>query len=377
MVEPNDNSHNDKLLESEERYRLLSELMSDYAFSGFFRAHDKVEIDWFTGSAFRRLTGYDIGHVFNLPDVPIMLKEYLKQVNEDVHKVQGGQSTSKEYCITTREGDIRWLRVDHYPRWNERKDQVIGFYGIAHDITESKLVQQQERQIAAEREKAKVLNQFIDNISHDFRTPLSVLKTSIYLLRQSGQTTDHDRLGVMEHQINNLTRLFDNLILVSRLNNIDKWSFKSVNIKHILTTLCVHVEQQAKEKAIQVSCKMNDDGLLVYGDLDHIYMALQQILQNAVQFTPSGGRVSLRAYKATQAVVIEVEDTGIGIKADDLPHIFDLFFRVNTARTSDGKGGMGLSIVRQIVEAHNGSIEVKSVIEQGSLFQVRFPLFNG
>ncbi|MEL6524886.1 MAG: ATP-binding protein [Chloroflexota bacterium] len=90
----------------------------------------------------------------------------------------------------------------------------------------------------------------------------------------------------------------------------------------------------------------------------------------------TGGRVSLRASKATQAVVIEVEDIGIGIKADDLSHIFDLFFRVNTARTSDGKGGMGLSIVRQIVEAHNGSIEVKSVIEQGSLFQVRFPLFH-
>ena len=103
-------------------------------------------------------------------------------------------------------------------------------------------------------------------------------------------------------------------------------------------------------------------------------LAIEHLIENAIQFTPADQHIIVRTFQATDTIIFEVEDTGIGIAEDDLPHIFDRFFRADSARSLTGGNGIGLAIVKLIVEIHQGTIEVESVIDQGSVFRLHFPI---
>jgi len=367
-----------KLEGSEQRYRILSELMSDYAFSGHFTMNGEVENDWITKAAFERVTGYSISEIVAQANIPTLLREYLAKTKADVLGVKSGNTTINQYRIRTKQGELRWLQVNHYPRWNEPKDRVVGFYGIVHDVTESKLAEQRELQLRAEEERSRVLRQCINIISHDFRTPLSILGTNIYLLKHSKATNNQDRLEVMERQIFRLTKIMDNILIVARLEDFTQWSFQSVDYIGLIKDTCRQINTKAHEQEVELLWQSIDDNIPLYisADSSHLHLAIKHLIENAIQFTPAGGQIIVRVLYNQSEAILEVEDTGVGIHENNLPHVFERFFRTDNARSNDGGGGMGLAIVKQVINAHAGSIEVESIVEKGTTFRLRLPMLK-
>ena len=361
------------LAKSEERYRILSELMSDYAFSTQLGSTGKPVTDWITEEAFERVTGYTLTEVLSLPSGTIMLEEYAEKAREDAQAALAGETRQGQYMIKTKHGDLRWLLVKRYPRWNEAHDQVIGFYGIAQDITEEQLMQQKKQELIAEEERARALQQFISDVSHDFRTPLSIIQTSLYLLKQTIDSNKHERLNIISEQATRIDDLIENLILMSRLNNSGESNFTSVDVNQIVKDLQIEFTQTGNE-GIEIAWQLAEKLSPIYADRTHLSLAITHLIDNAIQFTPSSQEIFVRSYQEADAIIFEVEDTGIGIASADLPHIFERFFRADSARSLAGGHGMGLAIVQLIVDIHNGSVEVESKIDQGSLFRIRLPI---
>jgi len=362
------------LAKSEERYRILSELMSDYAFSTQLSPTGAVETDWLTEEAFERVTGYSFDEVLNLPNASIMLDEYIERAKEDAQAALAGEIRHGQYRIKTKQDELRWLQVKRFPRWNETKDQVIGFYGIAHDITEEQSIQQKKQELIAEQERARALHQFITDVSHDFRTPLSIIQTSLYILKQNVDSDKHTRLDTISKQATRLDNMIEDLILMSRLNNISEWDFRSVDINSIINELRISHVNQATDKGLEIAWQLAENIPSIDADTTYLNLAFHHIIENAIRFTPADQHITVRTYQEGDNIIFEVEDTGIGIASQDLPRIFDRFFRADRARSLTGGNGMGLAIAKLIVDVHHGSIKVESVVDQGSLFKLCFPM---
>lgn len=216
---------------------------------------------------------------------------------------------------------------------------------------------------------------FVADVSHELRTPLTVMKGELGLLRRMGNV-DEESLSSIETEVDRLTRLVGDLLLLAQAESgrlpLD---LRPVELDTILLEVFNQVRTLAGER-VQVRLTGIDQVLLV-GDRDRLKQVLLNLASNAVQYTPQGGTVTLSLEKTdTQARVI-ISDTGSGIPAADLPHIFERFYRgEKSRRRGQGSGGfgLGLSIAYWIVRNHHGTIEVRSKEGQGSTFCVWLPL---
>jgi len=154
----------------------------------------------------------------------------------------------------------------------------------------------------------------------------------------------------------------------------EQLNFEDVELKELITQLSTNVEALAADKGIKFSVDAPEN-LLVYGDKVKIRQLFINILENAVRYTPEGGYISVSILKKDKNAVIAISDTGIGIPAEHLPHIFERFYRVDKARSrADGGVGLGLAIAKYIADSHNGKIEVASQIGKGTTFTITLPL---
>ena len=220
---------------------------------------------------------------------------------------------------------------------------------------------------------------FVSNISHELRTPLTHIKGYLELLitETLGPITEEQKhaLTVSQQAASRLEHLIEDLIMFS-LSSRGELTLKQepVDIRRLAKLSVRSVEQKARERGVNVYASLEEDLPLVQADSQKIAWVLGQLLDNAIKFTPSEGRVVLRVERESDALVmISVSDTGIGIPAARLEEIFEPFHQLDGASTRRyGGTGLGLSLVRQIVEAHGSMIEVRSVEGRGSLF--KFPL---
>jgi PAS domain S-box-containing protein len=247
-----------------------------------------------------------------------------------------------------------------------------------HDITERKRIDAERIQFITERERAQVLRQFISDASHDLRQPLSTMNTSLYLLRMKstdlGSGARH--LDTLDAQLAHLTRLLEDLFAMSRLDEPELFMERA---SLDLDQLVARVVQDQRPIAIDKGqvLKFEPSGKLPPVLADHIELrrALTHVLANALTYTHDGGQITVRTLLQDLYVCVEVQDTGIGIRSEDLPHIFERFYRADLARqTETGGSGLGLAIVHKIIENHSGSIEVQSAPGSGSTFRVCLPL---
>lgn len=250
------------------------------------------------------------------------------------------------------------------------------------DITERKAVEAQRIELAMEREKVEVLQRFIGDMSHDLKTPLSVIKTSVYMVGRVAHDPDGVRrqAAKLDQQTDHLVRVLDDLLSMSRLDRSDGSDYEFVpSDANLLLMALINDEQAAAlPKRIRLSFLPTPGLPTVDVDEEEFARMIKHLLMNAMTYTPEGGQVTLATSLDDQdhdTLCIEVRDTGAGIQAADLPRIFDRFYRADRARgTHTGGTGVGLSIARKIAEAHGGSIEAESVIGQGSVFRVRLPV---
>ena len=222
-------------------------------------------------------------------------------------------------------------------------------------------------------------SQFVSNASHELKTPLSTIKILIESLMYQEPLDPgmaKEFLTDVDKEIDRLNRIVSDLLTLVNIDNGAKLNLAELDIGALLQEQVKRLLPLARENGIELECAAKDR-LEVTGDALKLQQVVYNIIDNAIKYTPRGGEVHCTLSRAARKAVIRVSDTGVGIPQDDLPHIFDRFYRVDKARSRDTGGtGLGLSIVKQFVVLHGGTIEAKSAPGKGSTFIIELPLSN-
>jgi two-component system OmpR family sensor kinase len=216
---------------------------------------------------------------------------------------------------------------------------------------------------------------FTTDVSHELRTPVSVIvsQTQMALSRERSATDYREALEASQRAAQRMRKLIESLLQLSRLDagqeEIRRFDFDLAQIAKEAVDL---LRSLAEEKKIEMIQQL--EPVRVSGDSERLAQVITNLLSNAIAYTPPGGRVTISSRSENGLAVLTISDTGIGIPAHDIPHVFERFYRVETSRSRDkGGSGLGLAIARAIVHAHGGTIELKSTAGQGTEFTVRLP----
>jgi len=283
------------------------------------------------------------------------------------------------------------LAVEHFETVRRRKDgspidialtvspirtstgEIIGASKIARDITE----QRRLREIAEEASRLK--DEFLALLSHELRTPLNTVLGYARMLRKEDSRMVGDlrvrALDALERNADALSRLVADVLDTSRsVSGKLRLDLEPAPLEEIVSEAVrtVSPPAEAKDLSFEIHC---EPGISVRADRDRLQQVLWNLLSNAIKFTPAGGTVSLRTRRDHGSIVISVEDTGIGIAPEHLPHVFQRFWQAHTGASREFGGlGIGLTLSRHLVEMHGGTIAVDSPGPgRGATFTVLLP----
>lgn len=224
------------------------------------------------------------------------------------------------------------------------------------------------------------ITQFSADASHELRTPLTIMHCDLETVIQKPRMPDdvRDILGSALGETERLAKIVDGLLSISRFDAGEALMEKSKLDLSALTLATVEqMRLLAEDKGITLSCKIKDQ-IEVEGDSARLKQVVVNLLDNAIKYTPEWGKITVAVSAINNTAALEVTDTGIGISADSMPHIFERFYRTDKARSRQMGGcGLGLSIVKSICKAHGGNVQVKSMEGRGSCFRLELPLASG
>ncbi|MBI4300169.1 MAG: HAMP domain-containing protein [Chloroflexi bacterium] len=230
--------------------------------------------------------------------------------------------------------------------------------------------------LASLEEAYTTQQRFVADASHELRAPLAAVQANLELLyRQGDNLPGEERRALVKaasNEANRMARLVADLLSLARADAGQRLEKRKVEVDRLLVEVYGEVRELAKGIKLTI-CEIDQVSLLA--DPDRLKQLLLILVDNASRYTPTGGNVRLSLRKDDMAATLEVADDGIGISAQDLPHIFERFYRVDKARARDAGGtGLGLAIAKWIVEQHGGDVAVESTLGKGSTFTVRLPL---
>ena len=220
------------------------------------------------------------------------------------------------------------------------------------------------------------MRQFSSDASHELRTPLTVLKgqNELVLSKQRKLEEYQEVISSNLEEINYMSKVLEDLFVLSKSDeNQVNLDCKTVDLRALVEEVCKHAEVLAEEKNMEIVIAFLEPAE-VKGDEVRLRQMVWNVLQNGIKYTQRGGELKISLQNEDEFVLLSVQDTGIGIPEADVPLIFNRFYRVDKARTRDeGGSGLGLSICKQIAEAHKGKIEVESKLGVGTRFKIRLP----
>ncbi len=219
---------------------------------------------------------------------------------------------------------------------------------------------------------------FIANASHELKTPVTAIQAITETLLEDASMDEETRqhfLQKVNGQSIRLSQLISDLLALSRLESSGTESFENIDLKEIIKDSYNVMQPFAKEKALSLSVQCSETNVIISGDEKSLNQLLINLLDNAIKYTPEGGKVTVLLTTNHEQAIIEIQDNGIGIEPAEQQRIFERFYRVDKARSKTlGGTGLGLSIVKHIVIKHQGHIVLESVSGQGSLFRITLPL---
>ena len=301
-------------------------------------------------------------------DVPISTQflKMSKNINIKEHKIE---ITDKNELIA----DIEFATFSY-------DKSETGFLAVVQDVTEKALLEKSRRE-------------FIANVSHELRTPLTSIKGATETVLTDDEMPESMRkrfLGIVMNESDRMTRIVKDLLVLSRFDNRRMtWQASSFSAGGMINQICTALKTSAEHKHHTLSCSANEEKLgILKADKERIEQVLTNIIGNAIKYTPEGGKIDVTAESfmhkkkdhlpAEPHIRITVQDNGIGIPAEDLPRLFERFYRVDKSRTSDmGGTGLGLPIAKEIIEAHSGNIYVESEESKGTKVIIEMPLDTG
>lgn len=215
----------------------------------------------------------------------------------------------------------------------------------------------------------------VADVSHELRTPLTTIQGNVDLLRRGAAddpTMRSEALVAIGNETARMRRLVSDLLLLAQADAGLQLHLQPVELDTLI--LDVYRQGQLLSQGTGVRVRLGaEDQAVVLGDADRLRQLLLNLVDNAIKYTPSGGDVTITLRRQAGWVQVSVEDTGAGIPSDDLPHVFDRFFRSDRSRARPGGAGLGLSIARWVAEAHGGQLEVESQVGVGSVFTLYLP----
>jgi signal transduction histidine kinase/DNA-binding response OmpR family regulator len=274
---------------------------------------------------------------------------------------------------------------EHPPFAQSELDFLKGLAGQAAIAIDNARMYATERQRALElvraleqqRDLDRMKNEFIQNISHELRTPLSIVRGYAELLEQGDlgdlPPAQRESISVMARRSRMLSKMLDDLLTILAAET-RKMVKEVVDLTKLIESMLLDFQPAAKQAGVTLSADIAPDVPMISGDPVHLRRVIDNLVGNALKFTPSGGRVLVCLAQAGGNVVLEVSDTGIGIPPEQQPRIFDRFYQIDGSTTRRYGGvGLGLALVKEIVESHGGRVSVMSREGQGSTFRVILP----
>ncbi|MUH01611.1 two-component sensor histidine kinase [Scytonema sp. UIC 10036] len=222
------------------------------------------------------------------------------------------------------------------------------------------------------------LQRFTADASHELRAPVAAILSNaqVALMPPQDESEQLYRLENIVEIAKSMSDLINNLLFLARQDRpLDITKLKTIDLVKLLQTLAKEYQQQATAQNLNFTVQIPEQPVYFKADADLLKQAVVNLLNNALKYTLEGGTVTLKLLTPPHRVIIQVEDSGIGIPEKDLSHIFERFYRVDTVRSRQTGGfGLGLAIAQQIVQAHQGNLTVKSVLGQGSIFEIEIPV---
>ncbi|MBD1939338.1 response regulator [Microcoleus sp. FACHB-68] len=369
---------------SEERFRLLLENVKDYAI--FFLDTKGLVLRWSLGA--ERILGYQEVDILGQPSSITFTPEDLEC---------GADKQELEIAVTEgRAENERWhVRKDGTRFWasgivtplQDEAGQLRGFAKLMRDFTERKQAEDERNQLLASEQEARAAaesanrmkDEFLATLSHELRSPLNAMLGWIRLLntRKFDEATTARAMETIERSARSQAQLVEDLLDVSRIIQ----GKLCLNVCPVELALVVEaaldtVRPAADAKAIRLQSILDPAAGPVAGDSNRLQQIIWNLLSNAIKFTPKGGSVQVRLERINSHVEITVIDTGVGISSDFVPFVFDRFRQADSSITRTYSGlGLGLAIVRHLVELHGGTVRADSQGEgQGAAFIVTLPL---
>lgn len=284
--------------------------------------------------------------------------------------LKSGQPQTNVVMGIRRADDTQvWISINSQPLFKPDETKPYAVVTSFTDITEQRESHFHALKAALERERVTMLTQFIENAAHEFRTPLSIINSSTYLLARAIQPEKQKHYQRMvESQVARITRLVDMLLQMTLLNTQNDFPLITIATEEFLDD----VVRRTQTSRVVITCDIREPLPPLHINEDMIHQALRELIENAKRHTPDGGRITVNAQIRDAFIVISVQDNGEGIEEEYLTRIFETFWRADDAHSTPGLG-LGLSIAQRIVEKHGGHIAVESVPGQGSTFTVWLP----
>ncbi len=245
------------------------------------------------------------------------------------------------------------------------REKVWGAVAVLHDIT-------------GMRKLEEMRVEFVANVSHELRTPLTSIRGFVETLKEGAVDNPEEKvrfLNIIEKHADRLNHLINDLLQLSRIESREiKMESRSINLKELIDEVVADFEDKMDRKGQSIEVKISPEFPEIEADRERIEQVLNNLLDNAVKFTPPEGKICLSALEEGEDIRIEISDTGIGIPREYLSRLFERFYRVDKARSKElGGTGLGLSIVKHIVQAHGGTVGVESEPDKGSKFFFTLP----
>lgn len=312
-------------------------------------------------------------------------EEHQSAIDKWTEALRGEKEYQMECRLKRADGVYRWHLYRAYPE-RDPQGRVLAWLGTATDVNDQKQGQEKLQQIieALEQKKkeaeaaTRLKSEFVSNVSHELRTPLNAILgySSLVLEGTYGETPDYLKNPVDGIQRNaiELLELINNLLDLSKMESGQMpIAIESVDLKRLLPEAAQKIALLLNGKKIELKWRIEDDLKRIQSDPLKIRQVFMNLLTNAIKFTEEGS-IIISAANANGGILLSIEDTGIGIKDEDLPAIFDAFRQIDGSTTRKvGGSGLGLTIVRNILEILHGKIEVRSKFGEGSTFTIFLP----
>lgn len=360
----------ERLRMSERHFRLLAENASDlialHAPDGAYR---------YASPAAERLTGYTSAELLQLEPFELVHPDDCETVRLSHRAALDGSQHRAEYRLHHRDAGYIWLETTHRAPIPASDGQSSEVQSTSRDITERKNA---ETALSASehryRELFKAQQRFVSDASHELRAPLTSISGGLQLLERYPDLAGEEQLQILREsraEVWRLSRLITDLLTVARGDASVSAELETVELHSLLKRAWEAAQRLSDQHHFEL---VTLEPCLVIGNPDRLMQLAVVLLENAVKYTPSGGTVRLALRRTDSAIQLTVSDSGVGIPAEDLPRIFERFFRSSNARSVDPGGtGLGLAIAHQIAVDHQGQLQLESTVGVGTTALVTLP----